>query len=221
MRGCTPHFLFHLVEKKTGRARSKRKDRFGRNFARVCKVAVRGSAYRCKRRFGLAFGHARVFCEVDTAVPWRMVPRSSGCKDAFDQLLFPRVPLRYALPGALAEAVALALCWSSHRPPASGSEKRRWMYPKLPRAKGFPKDSAFPSLTAARDSQPSPAGGRRSALAQTDPPNIFSFPPGAAHSLFGASKKRMGGASAQPSAWLISPSNGTASPVQLKSFMAF
>ena len=23
----------------------------------------------------------------------------SGCKDAFDQLLFPRVPLRYALPG--------------------------------------------------------------------------------------------------------------------------
>ena len=26
-RGCTPHFLFHLVEKKTGRARSKRKGR--------------------------------------------------------------------------------------------------------------------------------------------------------------------------------------------------
>ena len=23
---------------------------------------------------------------------------ASGCKDAFDQLLFPRVPLRYALP---------------------------------------------------------------------------------------------------------------------------
>ena len=58
------------------------------------------------------------------------------------------------------------------------------MYPKLPRAKGFPKGSAFPSLIAARDCQPSPAGGRRSALAQTDPPNIFSFPPGAAHSLF-------------------------------------
>ena len=28
-----------------------------------------------------------------------MVRRSSGCKDAFELLLFPRVPLRYALPG--------------------------------------------------------------------------------------------------------------------------
>ena len=33
-----------------------------------------------------------------TTVPWRMVRRASGCKNAFDQLLFPRVPLRYALP---------------------------------------------------------------------------------------------------------------------------
>ena len=39
-----------------------------------------------------------------------------------------------------------------------------------PRAKGFPKGRAFPSLTAARERQPSPAGGRRSAPAQTDPP---------------------------------------------------
>ncbi|CAN3974415.1 hypothetical protein GOGPGP_GOGPGP_09225, partial [Dysosmobacter welbionis] len=36
-----------------------------------------------------------------TAVPWRMVRKLSGCKNAFDQLLFPRVPLRYALPGRL------------------------------------------------------------------------------------------------------------------------
>ena len=72
-------------------------------------------------------------------------------------------------------------CCNSHRPPASGSENRRSVYPRLPRAKGLPKGSAFPSLTAARDSQPFPAGGRRSAPAQTDPPNIFSFPPGAAH----------------------------------------
>ena len=34
-----------------------------------------------------------------TAVPWRRVPTASGCKIAFDQRLFPRVPLRYALPG--------------------------------------------------------------------------------------------------------------------------
>ena len=66
------------------------------------------------------------------------------------------------------------------------------MYPKLPRAKGLPKGRAFPSLTAARDRQPSPAGGRRSAPAQTDPPNIFSFPPGAAHFLFDVSKRKWG-----------------------------
>ena len=96
---CTPHFSFGLAKRETGRARSKEKKRFGRNFAHACKVAVRGSAYRCKRRFGLVFGHAWVFCEVDTAVPWRIVRRSSGCKDAFDQLLFLRVPLCYALPG--------------------------------------------------------------------------------------------------------------------------
>ena len=55
---------------------------------------ARGSAYRCLLRFCLAFGHAWVFCEVDTAVPWRMVPRSSGCKAAFDQLLFYCLALR-------------------------------------------------------------------------------------------------------------------------------
>ena len=86
-------------------------------------------------------------------------------------------------------AVALVLCCNSHRPPASGSENRRRLYPRLPRAKGFPKGRAFPLLTAARDRQPSPAGGRRSALAQTDPPNIFSFPPGAAHFLFDVSMR--------------------------------
>ena len=75
---------------------------------------------------------------------------------------------------------------------ASGSENRRSGYPRFPRARGLPKDRAFPSLTAAWDSQPSPAGGRRSAPAQTDPPNIFSFPPGAAHFLFDVSKRKWG-----------------------------
>ena len=86
----------------------------------------------------------------------------------------------------------IALCRSLHQLPASGSENRRSMYPKLPRAKGFPKGRAFPSLTSTRKCQLSPAGGRRSALAQTDPPNIFSFPPGAAHFLFDVSKRKWG-----------------------------
>ena len=167
-RGCTPHFLFRLAEKKTGRARSKRKGRLG---ALRCggPPCARGSAYRCLLRFCLTFGHAIIFCKLDTTVPWRMVRRSSGCKNVFDQRLFPCVPLRYALPGGR-RGCCVGPCCSSHQPPASGSEKRSRMYPKLPRAGGFPKGSAFPSLTAARDSQPSPAGGRRSALAQTDPP---------------------------------------------------
>ena len=70
------------------------------------------------------------------------------------------------------------------------------MYPKLPRAEGLPKGSAFPSLTAARDCQPSPAGGRRSALAQTDPPKrLFLFHRARRILFLGKTKKRMGGAS--------------------------
>ena len=84
---------------------------------------------------------------------------------------------------------------------ASGSENRRRMYPKLPRDGAFPKGRAFPSLTSTRECQPSPAGGRRSAPAQTDPPNIFSFPPGAAHFLFDVSKRKWG---AHP-AWTMPP----------------
>ena len=79
------------------------------------------------------------------------------------------------------------------------------MYPSLPRAENFLKGSAFPSLTAARDSQPSHAGGRRSALAQTDPPNIFSFPQGAAHFLFDVSKRKWGAQWGKPPLRLYSP----------------
>ena len=66
--GCTPHFLFPLVEKKTGRARSKRKDRLDA-LRRVRASARRGSADRCKRRFGPAFGHAILFCDFSNCRP--------------------------------------------------------------------------------------------------------------------------------------------------------
>ena len=99
-RDAPPHFLFRLAEKKTGRARSKRKERF---WSQLCTSGAK-----------LLYGGRRIGASADlswpsgtlcssaifvTAVPWRMVPTSSGCKNAFDQLLFPRVPLRYALPG--------------------------------------------------------------------------------------------------------------------------
>ena len=47
--------------------------------------------------FALPSGTLQSSAVPPTAVPWWMVPTSSGCKDAFDLLLFPRVPLRYAL----------------------------------------------------------------------------------------------------------------------------
>ena len=67
------------------------------------------------------------------------------------------------------------------------------MYPGHPRAEGFPKGRAFPSLTAARDCQPSPAGGRRSALAQTAPPKRFFSSTGRGAFSFWRNQKENGG----------------------------
>ena len=96
--GCAPHSLFGLAQKENAPRPVEEKKALS---ALRCSGPPRatGSAYRCKRRFCPVFGHAMVSCGVDTAVPWRMMPMTSGCKDAFDLLLFPRVPLRYALPG--------------------------------------------------------------------------------------------------------------------------
>ena len=76
--GCTPHFLFRLAEKKTGRARSKRKGRFRR--APVQWPSARDGG----RRTGACSDFARpsgTLCSSairPTAVPWRMVPTASG-----------------------------------------------------------------------------------------------------------------------------------------------
>ena len=72
--GCTPHFLFPLVEKKTGCARSKRQDRLDA-LRRVRASARRGSADRCKRRFWPAFGHAIIFCDF-----WDCRPVADGAE---------------------------------------------------------------------------------------------------------------------------------------------
>ena len=77
MRDAPPILFLVLPKKRMRRARWKRKRRWARSGA-VALRARRGSAYRCKRRFGLAFGHAIPFCEFVTAVPWRMVQRASG-----------------------------------------------------------------------------------------------------------------------------------------------
>ena len=87
-----PPFLFCRAKRETGRARSKEKS--VRRAPVQWPSARRGSTYQCLLRFCLTFGHAILFCEVGTAVPWRMVRLGSGCKDAFDQLLFYCLALR-------------------------------------------------------------------------------------------------------------------------------
>ena len=85
--GCTPHFLFPLVEKKTGRARSKRKDRLDA-LRRVRASARRGSADRCKRRFWPAFGHAMLFCDFCNCRPVADGAEVVGVVIALSLLLF-------------------------------------------------------------------------------------------------------------------------------------
>ena len=75
--GCAPHSLFGLAQKENAPRPVEEKKALVRAPVQW-PSARRGSAYRCKRRFGPAFGHAIPFCEVDAAVPWRIVPRSSG-----------------------------------------------------------------------------------------------------------------------------------------------
>ena len=94
---CAPHSLFGCAKKRTRRARCKRKRRRARSGA----VALRAYGGRRTSACSDFSWHSGTLCSSaisPTAVPWRMVRKLSGCKNAFDQLLFPRVPLRYALP---------------------------------------------------------------------------------------------------------------------------
>ena len=76
--GDAPPIFFSILWKRKRAVHGpKEKAAWARSGA-VALRARRGSAYRCLLRFGLAFGHAIPFCEVDAAVPWRIVPRSSG-----------------------------------------------------------------------------------------------------------------------------------------------
>ena len=86
-------------------------------------------------------GRGGVRCGFDSGFPRRGCRRKSGCKDAFDQLLFPRVPLRYALPwrswgpvlqgGLIAFRVPVGAdaligpCRGSHQPPGQRQRKEK------------------------------------------------------------------------------------------------
>ena len=185
-----PIFFSVLPEKETGRARSKRKGRLTRSGA-VALRAHGGRRIGASADLGLPSG--TLGSSARSILPSRggECRRRRGARTYLTSSSFRAFRFATRCPGGR-RGCCVGPCCSSHQPPASGSENRRRMYPRPPRAKDFPKGRAFPSLTAARDRQPSPAGGRRSARAQTDPPNIFSFPPGAAHFLFDVSKRKWG-----------------------------
>ena len=101
---CAPHSLFGCAKKRTRRARCKRKRRRTRSGA-VALRAYGGRRTSACSDLALPSGTLCSSAISPTAVPWRMVRKLSGCKNAFDQLLFPRVPLRAAR--AVVEADAL------------------------------------------------------------------------------------------------------------------
>ena len=152
---------------------------------------ARGSAYRCLLRFCLAFGHARVFCEVDTAVPWRMVPTASGW-----------------LPHGPAPIFAAAGCSSRERERQRGeSLKVSPTSPgqRIPQGPGVSVPDFRKGVpTFPRRRQEVCAGADRSAEA------FFSFGPCTARFLFGKIEKKMGGALPSHHHGCHSPSNGTA-----------
>ena len=184
--GMHPPFLFCRAKRETGRARSKEKS----VGALRCSGPPRDGGRRIGASADLGPPSGTLGSSARSILPSRggWCPDRRGAKPHLTSFSFRAFRFATRCPG-WRRSCCVVLCCIFHQQPASGSENRRKGYPRFPRAEGIPKGSAFPSLTAARDRQPSPAGGRRSALAQTDPPNIFSFPPGAAHFLFGVSMR--------------------------------
>ena len=137
--------------------------------------ARRGSAYRCLLRFCLTFGHARLFYEVDTAVPWRMVPTASGW-----------------LSHGPASIFAAAGCSSKKRERQRGESLRvsltapGWRFPQGRRV----------SVPDCRKGVPAFPRRRQEVCACADRPAkaFFSFGPCTARFLFGKIEKKMGGA---------------------------
>ena len=74
-RECTPHFLFALAEKKTGRARSKRKERFAvRDFGRSPERRIPRRGLRGNGRSGMP--RSPFFA----AAPWVLRGSGSGTR---------------------------------------------------------------------------------------------------------------------------------------------
>jgi len=203
--GCTPHFLFPLVEKKTGRARSKRKDRLDA-LRRVRASARRGSADRCKRRFWPAFGHAIIFCNF-----WDCRPVADGAEIVGVVIALRCFSFRCRWPvvdeslrsgpmRASASTNARAARSEAERAEREAGQMRSCTpTPSAPSATGRqyrphrrPKRARRQGQIGAGTGTPTPVRAEGHCTGARPAP--FSLTPGAARSLFGATKKRMGGA---------------------------
>ena len=106
-RDAPPIFFSILWKRKRAVHGPKEKTAFWRTPARSRLCADGGRRIGASVDVGWPSGTLGSSAIFAAAVPWRIVRRASGCKNAFDQLLFPRVPLRYALPGRLWQRAAL------------------------------------------------------------------------------------------------------------------
>ena len=170
---------------------------------------VRGSAYQCLLRFGLAFGHAMLFCDFPDCRPVADGAEIVGVVIALRCFSFrcrwlpPRGNWRSGPIKASAPTTARATRSEAERAERGAGQMR----PCTPlTSASTPRESAFkpvphPAAPVGQSSQT-----RRHHLTPTPYSNfartckvatksVFSLTPGAARSLFGADKKRMGGAS--------------------------
>ena len=159
-------------------------------------------------------GRGGVRCGLECGFPRRECGRESGCKDAFDQLLFPRVPLRYALP-----RVAVGACAGSRQPPSQRQRKEKQFNAMTTPTRSAPsatgrqlqksqKSLACPTASSNRrlHRYADPRRARR-ATAPERAQAAFSFGPCTARFLFRKTEKKMGGASR----W-TSPPGGSQTP---------
>ena len=169
---CTPHFLFDLAEKKTGRARSKRKERFGgsgRIYASLLPPAGEGWHSLAEVRDG----NARPLGKPLARGSWGY--------------LQPPSPLPLALPhrgvsGSEKRSRGNALTTpTSSAPSATGRQ-----FQKPQKAQACPTVS--PNRSRHRSADPRAHGGppHRSA------PNAFLFGPCTARFSFGKTKEKWG-----------------------------
>ena len=119
---------------------------------------ARGSAYRCKRRFHLAFGHAMLFCEVGTAVPWRMVPTASGWLPHGAASLFAAAGRWLMIVSAWASAIAPMPARAARSEAERAERGSGQMRPCTPTQNAPRRGNQLPSLCG---TPPRPSGSHR------------------------------------------------------------